>query len=358
MRIVYLWRHSLTYEYVMTNVDGHFETFAYLSRYYDVELMLPSPTPGDFSRDGYRVTLRPSVNDLLLKLQAEPADAVVCYGPFNEPEWPLVRQVAGNAFFVLDYAGGPFCDVNGLAWPSASQFDAIFVAHETQAVAMRALGYPAVKARGVPTSRFAPQPVQKLWHVFYPATFSPAKRHPLVAQYCEQYAPEKPSLFCGWMEPSFLGYLEMARVGGIPLNKPGALRNGIQFGCRAPYAAMPLLYSASEVVIVGSQEEGGPWAALEAMACGTPAIVMADCKWQTAEAFQALADEFPGSCVVADPLPTAIHAAVEALRMVPPERPRSAIVSRYDWFRDQYDVTDRTIKNGVAFKMAGRPEPA
>jgi glycosyltransferase involved in cell wall biosynthesis len=354
MKIAYVWSFRHNFTYLMTADDGHFETFRYLSRYYDVELFAPADFTGSFVRDHFAVHGRDDFAAVLeFFVERGPFDVVVCYGPFNEAAWPLVLMRAGKAVVCLDYAGGPLCDLNGRAPEGAWQFDHVFTAHETQARWLRELGVSATKARGVPTNRFRPIPgMPKQWGIICPTTFVPGKRPPLIAQVAEQYAPHKPSLFIGNFENPAI--VEMTKQGGIPLNKPEvAHRNGIQLGGRAPYAVMPLLYCASEVCITGSQEEGGPWVALEAMACGVPTIVMADCAWGVSEAFAELERDYPGSCKVVPPSPDAIYAAIEELRTVDGTAARRAIVERYSWF-GMYDAIDRELKNRVAFKQAGR----
>jgi glycosyltransferase involved in cell wall biosynthesis len=354
MRLLWVFQFTHSYEYLLTMADGHAETWAYLARYYSVDVIAPANFTGSFKRNDYTVHGQPDFAGVLRWIEEQPPfDAIICYGPVNEAAWPLVLMRAGKAVVCLDYAGGPLCDLNGKAPEGAWQFDHVFTAHETQAAWLRGLGVPATKARGVPTNRFAPiAGVPKLWHVICPTTFVPGKRPPLVAQYVEQYAPSRPSLFMGNFENPAI--VDMTRFGGIPLNKPEVgHRNNIQLGGRAPYAAMPLLYNASEVCITGSQEEGGPWVALEAMACGVPTIVMADCAWGVSEAFAELERDYPGSCKVVPPSPDAIYAAIEELRTADGTAARRAIVERYSWF-GMYDAIDREVKNRVAFKLAGR----
>jgi len=361
MKLLYVWQHPQSFEYLLTNGDGHFETFAYMARYYDVHIIAPANFSGSFMRDHYTVHGRPDFAGVLEFIEQQgPWDAIICYGPFNEEAWPLVKMRSGNAVLCLDYAGGPLCDLNGNAPAGAVLFDHVFTAHETQAAFLRAHGMAASKARGVPTNRYRPIPgVPKLWHVVCPNTFVPGKRNPLVAQYCEQFAPQKPSLFIGGFEHPAM--VDMTRVGGIPLNKPEVgHRNNIQLGGRAPYAVMPLLYNVSEVCIVGSQEEAGPWVALEAMACGVPTIVMADCAWLVAEAFQALSESVGGSGIlVVPPAQTEIHQAVELFLADYPKHSRAArlaVIGAYDWW-GQYQETDAVLKRLVGLREAGQRLP-
>ncbi len=366
MRLLWIFRHPQLYSYMRTMHDGHSESWKYLSRYYSVSVAVPGADfAGDFTRDHYTVHGRPDFATLLqdVVVNGGPWDAVICYGPFNEQEWPLVKEYAGDAVVCLDYAGGPLCGLNGEAPAMAPLFDHVFTAHETQAVFLRGIGVAATKARGVPTNHYRPIPgVPKLWHVICPGQFSPGKRPNLVAEYCERFAPSKPSLFIGGFENPAI--LDMVLCGGIPLNKPEIpQRNNIQVGQRAPYAVMPLLYNAAEVCVVGSQEEAGPWVALEAMACGVPTIVMSDCAWLVADAFAQLAASFPGVAVV-PPDPVAIHHAVEGFAASrlgnqnsqdPVIGARDAIVDRYDWW-GMYSEIDSTLKRLVGGKAAGQSE--
>lgn len=356
MRLLWVFQYTHSFEYLMTMHDGHSESWAYLSRYYDVHVMAPANFTGCFTRDHYTAHGRPTFEELLpLIEEMGPWDAILCYGPFGQVEWPTVKMRSGNAVFCLDYAGGPLCDLDGNAHPAGKLFDHVFTAHETQATFLRERGVAATKARGVPTNVYRPIPgVPKLWHVICPNTMVPGKRNPLVAQYCEQYAPQKPSLFMGGFENPAI--VDMIKCGGIPLNKPEVEhRNNIQLGGRAPYAAMPLIYNAADVLVTGSQEEAGPWVALEAMACGTPVVVMADCSWLVAEAFAELEHDYGGVRVV-PPNPTAIHEAVEDLLSYGPQiayLARDAIVKRYDWW-GQYEAVDSTIKRLVGLRAAGQ----
>lgn len=351
-------QHRHSFEYLMTMRDGHTETWAYQARYYTVEVITPANFVGTFTRDNYTVHGRPTFEDVVSFIrETGPWDAILCYGPFGAEAWPQVRAVAGSAVMCLDYAGGPLCDVNGQALPTAPLFDHVFVAHETQARFLRDRGVSASKARGVPTNIYRPIPgTPKLWHVLCPNTFVPGKRNPLVAQYCEQFAPTKPSLFIGHFETPAV--VDMTLCGGIPLNKTGiAQRNNIQIGPRAPAAVMPLLYNASEVCVVGSQEEAGPWVALEALACGVPTIIMEDCAWFVAEAFGELARTTGGLGIhVVPPDPVAIHAKVEVILgdyAQQSDRARLAVVGAYDWW-GQYQETDATLKRLVGLKQAGQ----
>lgn len=355
MTIVWIWRHPQELSYLLSNNDGHFALFGYSARYYDIHLVVPSHFDGDVSRDNYVIHGRTQFSSCLDVVQQLNPDAVVCYGPFGEQEWPQVRLRAPQAVFCLDYAGGPLCDLDGKAPGTAGLFDFVFTAHETQAQWLRDLGVRARKSRGVDCEVYKPMPMKKLWRAIYPANFSPGKRNPLVAQYLEQYKPKKPSLFLGNFEN--FSIVEMTACGGIPLNKPGIpQRNGIEMSPRCGHPVMPLLYNASEVCIVGSQEEAGPWIALESMACGVPAIIMGDCEWGVADAFRELERDF-GGCRVVDPLPDAIHVGVESLLSDyrhESQNARTAIVARYDWFPHFYDVVDRCLKNAVGLKQAGQ----
>lgn len=353
MRIAYVWTYGgHPFSYWLTNTDGHFECFGYLSRYYDVHVYAPAHFQGAFDRDNFTVHGEHTVEQLLDTIEAQgPWDAIVCYGTVADPLWPMLKLRSGNAVFCLDYAGGPFMDLDGNAHPAVKLFDHTFTAHETQATWLRERGVPASKARGVPTNRYRPIPgVPKLWHVIAPGSFTPGKRPILAAEYLERYGISKPSLFLGAMEHPAV--VDMVRQGAIPLNKPTVKhRNRIELGERAPYAVMPLLYSASEICIVGSQEEAGPWVAMEAMACEVPTIVMSDCAWLVAEAFAAL----PG-CFVVPPDTGAIYEAVEEILGNYEENARLArrsVVEKYSWW-SQYQVTDQTLKNLVALKQAGQ----
>lgn len=362
MRIVYAWRpSSLDLSYWLTNCDGHFETFGYLARYYDVSLVVGG-FEGVFQRNQFTVYgCGQDAQAFAAKIADLKPDALICYGAAMCAEWGMYRAAAPQAFFCLDYGGGPLMDYDGTVLPMLRDFDHVFVAHETQATMLRDQGVRATKARGVPLHRYRPMPeVPKLWHVFCPTTFVAGKRPSLVAQYCEQYAPPKPSLFCGWMEDPTI--VDMVRCGGIPLNKPDVpWRNGIQLGGRVPYPIMPLLYNASEVVVCGSEEEAGPWVVMEALACGTPAIVMSDCEWGVAQECKMNAHRRSALRVV-DPHPDAIHAAIEDLNIAlwpVEEMQRSAreiAVRLWDWW-PMYVEIDRVLKNGVAFKQAGQEQP-
>jgi glycosyltransferase involved in cell wall biosynthesis len=358
VKLLWLFRHPQRFDYLMTMHDGHSATWAYQSRYYSTHIAAPADFTGSFTRDHYTVHGRPTFDQLLadVVIGGGPWDAIVCYGPFNEQEWPAVKEHAGQAVVCLDYAGGPLCGLNGEPPAMAPLFDHVFTAHETQAAFLRGIGVSATKARGVPTNHYRPIPgVPKLWRVIAPGQFSCGKRHPLVAEYCERFAPQKPSLFIGGFETPAI--VDMVKMGGIPLNKPEVPhRNNIQIGQRAPYAVMPLLYNAAEVCIVGSQEEAGPWVALEAMACGTPVVVMSDCAWLVAESFAAVSRAANGGVHVVPPDPVAIHGTVEGImgQYARESRlARAAIIDLYDWW-SQYAETDSTIKRLVGLKLAGQ----
>lgn len=358
MKIAYIWprsRHdALGHDYWLTNTDGHFATFAYLARYYTVQILAGASVPLDTMRDAYAIRLRPDWSQRLELLCDLAPDVVVCYGPLIE-DWHEVRELCPQAVVALDYGGGPLTDFNGNVSAAAGQFDWIFTAHETQASLLRAGGAKASKARGVPTNVYMPMTIPKIWHIFCPTTFAAGKRPALAAQYCEQYAPKLPSLFCGFMEHPAV--VDMTRSGGIPLNKVGPVsRNGIQFGGRIPYPLMPLTYSASEIVVCASQEEAGPYVPMEAMACGVPTIVCTDMEWRAAEAFKELAEIFQGGIHVVDPSPEAIHQAVNTI-MADYKREslaaRAAVLARYDWW-PMYREIDQRLKNLVAFKQGGQ----
>jgi glycosyltransferase involved in cell wall biosynthesis len=120
---------------------------------------------------------------------------------------------------------------------------------------------------------------------------------------------------------------------------------------------MPLIYNAAEVCIVGSQEEAGPWVAMEAMACGVPTIVMEDCAWLVAEAFKEVA--FGAGLYVVPPSIEAIHDAVEIAMMNPhvdSESAREIAVKHYDWW-PMYREIDQRLKNLVALRQAGQEAP-
>lgn len=363
MNIAYVWpagcSSSLTLDYWLTIADGHAEVLTYLARYYSVQVFAGCFTPVDTMRDGFALRLRPEWSDRLQLLRDFQPDAVVCYGPAIEACWDEVRDACPNAVLALDYGGGPLTDLNGNVRQECRRFDWIFTAHETQARLLRDGGVRATKARGVPTNRYRPMPgVAKRWHVFCPTTFVAGKRPGLVAQALEQFAPEKPSLFAGWMEHPAV--VDMVRWGNIPLNKAGVqLRNNIELAGRIPYALMPYCYNASQVCITGSGEEAGPYVPLEAMACGTPAIVMADMEHAAADAFRELCADNQGRGLrVVAPSPEGIHAAIESILAdyeAESKAARRAILRSYEWFSSFYAPVDRILKNCVGLKQAGQP---
>jgi glycosyltransferase involved in cell wall biosynthesis len=339
----------------MTMNDGHANTWMYQGRYYETHVAAPADFTGSFVRDGYTVHGRPTFDQLLadVVIGGGPWDAVVCYGPFGENEWPAVKEHAGNAVLCLDYAGGPLCGLNGEPPAMAPLFDHVFTAHETQAAFLRGLGVSASKARGVPTNHYRPIPgVPKLYRIVCAGQFSPGKRPQLVSEMLERQAPSEPSLFIGGFENPAI--VDMVLAGGIPLNRDVPHRNNVRIGQRAPYEVMPLIYNSARVCVMGSQEEAGPWVPLEAMACGVPAVVMSDCAWGVAEAFK----EMEGyGVLVAPPEPNAMHEAVEWLLANYAQQSllaRAAILTRYEWFKDHYDVVDRKLKELIGLKAAGQ----
>lgn len=351
MKIAYCFTHPLPVDYLLGNNDGHFAWFAYASRYYEVALFVPNGQRGTIQRDNYSIVCAENAEKVAEALAAYQPDALVCYGPVEQREWASYLAAAPNAVHALDYGGGPIAKENGEPLAGVERFAHIFTAHETQAQVLRDQGVSASRARGVPLSTFRPmEGVAKQWLVLSPSTFVPGKRLSLIAQTLEEYAPHEPSLFAGWLEHPAV--VDMVKCGGIPLNRPGIpQRNNITICGRIPAPVMPLVYNASRVVISASQEEAGPWVVMEALACGTPAIVMADAEWGVADAFREIADDM--ALQVVDPWPQNIWEAIEVARFVTPEQCRMLAVHHWDW-RKMSDTIDRVLKNLVGLKQAGQ----
>lgn len=356
LRIIWVFRHRQSREYLLTTNDSRFETLAYMARQNEVYVCTLADFDGEFVRStlpesGYfRVAAHQGFAEVLTDIRVLEPDVVVCEGAPAELEWSQVRDAAPNAYFCMYYGGGPIVDLDGSAHPGLAQFDHVFTPHEAQARLLRELGVKATKAFGIPLNRFRPMPeVPKLWHCFYPAEFSPTKRHVILAQYIEQYAPPKPSLFTGGF--GYPEIVQQVRDGNVRLSNPGPHRNNIQIGCRIPHAMMPMAYNAAEVVVCTSQEESGPLIVTEAMACGTPVIVMADCEWAVSDAFRELEDLFAMPRVV-DPWPAAIHEAIQSIdeaRGLYSWKARRAMVQAYDWW-SMYETMDQEFRNAIAFK--------
>lgn len=363
MKVAWVWRHHQTIDYMLNTQDARFETIAYLARQNHVLAIAPGDFDYQMARSSWPISGQFTIagvaapyDRLLTALAQWVPEVVVCEGGFQEAEWMAIRQACPSAFTVLYYGGGPFWNADGQPFPMAREWEAIFVPHEAQRAWLLAQGIkPVLRAWGVPTNVFRPLGIPKQYHVYYPANFAPGKRNALVAQYLEQYAPAHlPSLFTGRIENP--NVLDMVRVGGVPMNNPGPPRGQARLGDRVPQVLMPLIYNAAEVLVYGSQEEGHPNAVFEAMACGTPAVVMSDCEWMVADACRALSAYRPG-IVVADPHPDAIHQAVEEIMAqyeYAQQAARAAIVDRYDWW-PMYLAIDQTIRNGLALKQTGKP---
>jgi hypothetical protein len=357
LRIIWVFRHRQSREFLLTSLDSRFETLAYMGRQNEVYVCSLADFDDEFVRStlpesGYfRVSGHSDFNAVLADIQSLQPDVVVCEGAPGEGEWPYVKNAAPGAYLCLYYGGGPIVDLDGSAHPGLAQFDHVFVPHDAQARLLSGLGVKVTRAFGIPLNRFRPMPeVPKLWHCFYPAEFSPTKRHALLAQYVEQYAPAKPSLFTGGF--GYPEIVQQVRDGNVRLNNPGPHRNNIHIGGRIPYAMMPIAYNMAEVVVCTSQEESGPLIVTEAMACGTPVIVMSDCEWAVADAFRELRDRYtmPAIC---SPSPTAIHRTIEMIfkaRDYYSSAAREAMVNRYDWW-SMYETMDQEFRNAAAFKM-------
>lgn len=364
MTVAWVFRHKQAYEHVLTTADARFETLAYWARQNRVDVLAPCDTPQVFTRGTpppvsglFTVHALPDFSSVLGRLAELKPQVVVYEGcPVDDAEPEQVRAATPDAFLAFYYGGGPFLDVHGIPHPMLRKYEAIFVPHRTQARMLAAHGITARVAYGVPTHIFRPLPeVPKLWHALVPTAFVPSKRPVLPAQYVEQYAPPKQSLFLGRLEHPDI--IDMVRMGGIPLNMDGPHRNNVRVGGHAPQALMPFLYNAAEVVILGSQEEGHPNVIMEAMACGTPCIVMADCEWEVAAAFQELITEgyAPGIQVV-PPSTSAIFTAVETALSDPAvsaRRARAAIVDHYPWW-NMYETIDHWTRSGLGLKLAGQ----
>lgn len=356
LRIIWVFKHQQTFEYLLTTNDSRFETLAYMGRQNEVYVCSLANFDGEFVRStlpesGYfRVSGHNDFAKVLTDIRALDPDVVVCEGAPVEFEWIHVRNAAPNAYFCLYYGGGPIVDLDGSAHPGLEQFDTVFTPHRSQARILSDLGVRAVFAFGIPLNRFRPMPeVPKLWHCFYPAEFSPTKRHVLLAQYIEQYAPLKPSLFTGGF--GYPDIVQQVRDGNVRMNNPGPHRNNIVVAGRIPHGMMPITYNMAEVVVCTSQEEAGPLVVTEAMACGTPVVVMSDCEWAVTESFQRLKEVW-GVPLITVPWPSGIQSAIEQI-MSDYSRysrdSRQAMVAMYDWW-EMYETMDKDFRNTVAFK--------
>lgn len=366
IKLAWIWRHAQDVSYLLHTQDARFETLSYMARQHHVLAIAPSaegwgyqmrrssrPESGQFL-----VAAMPTFDSVLQAVEQFAPDVIVCEGGFEEPEWAQVFERFPSTYTCLYYGGGPFWNEQNDPFPMTYQWQCIQVPHEVQRQWLKNHDVPrVVRGWGPPPHWFRPLGLPKQLHVFCPGNFAPGKRPALVAEALERLPNvDKPSLFSGQCDN--LSVLEHTRVGGIPMNNPGPARNGIIFSGRVPQPLMPWVYNLSEVVVLGSQEEGHPNASFEALLCGTPAIVMSDCEWLVAEAHQQLIDKgFIGwSLQVVEPNALAISAAIEqAMQRAVPASARAAVLAEYHWWR-MYEATDRMIRTGLGLWQAGQIE--
>ena len=169
------------------------------------------------------------------------------------------------------------------------KFEAIFV--ESPAVARQILHPKVILAFGTDTEFFKPKEEEKMFDLFFPATYSPWKRQDLLME----AAKGLKILTCGVIQPDGVEIFQKCHDGGYVMA-------GI-----VPTKLVAKLYTMSRVVCITAWH-GSERTMLEAMASNVPVVITNDneltCSLATSEVIKV------------DPIPVAIRKGIdEALQL-------------------------------------------
>lgn len=182
------------------------------------------------------------------------------------------------------------------------KFEAIFV--ESPAVAKQILHPKVVLAFGTDTKFFRPQEEEKMFDVFFPATYSPWKRQDLLAEACKGLKV----LTCGVIQPDGVEIFKKCQDTGYTLA-------GI-----VPTSLVSKLYNMSKVVCVTAWH-GSERTTLEAMSSNVPLVITQDnelaCSLTTDEVMKVA------------PVPNMIRDAIDTALQFSQRNTRDHVLQRY-----------------------------
>lgn len=243
-------------------------------------------------------------------------EAPITYAGLYKDNYQRIRTY--NKPKILLFAGGQirkeWCD----------GFDMFLVESEINEREFSEIGLPWKRAFGVNVNKMKPEKQPIIWDACFPGTCAGWKRQPLLARACGSKA-----VFCGRDQKEDMQPFVLARSLGATIFP------------EISYEAVNVIYNAS-VACVNTSEYwgGGQRVTLEAMAAGTPVIVMSDSP-KNMEYVQE-----SGFGLIVAPSEEAIRKAIDEVREWTPEqrlKGREYVLSK--WTSQHYaDNIDEAIK--------------
>lgn len=179
-------------------------------------------------------------------------DVILAWGSLDRPSFAGLRQFKKPT--ALCFAGGPTEHSN------TDNFDVIFVENVEYQQKFAEQGIHVELAFGTNEYLFRTFTVNKNWLACYPCAFAGWKRLDLFSE-----AVGKDGIVVGKILPEELHIVK------------NVVQNGCTIMAAIPYQVMPYIYNQSKFALITAHNVGGSQrAVLEAMACGTPPIVMSD----------------------------------------------------------------------------------
>ena len=210
---------------------------------------------------------------------------------------------------ILLFAGGPIKK----EW--CKGFDIFLVESEINEKEFGALGLPWLRAFGVDTKVMKPEKQPKVFDAVFPATCASWKRQGLFSR-----ALKDKGVICGRFQES------------DPIGFITARENKTMVFPELPYEAVNALYNSSWCCVNTSEYwGGGQRTTLEAMASGTPVIVMSDSPKNIEYVKES------GAGIVVEPNEEAIRRGIEEIKKwTPQERERGVAYVNSKWTAQHY----------------------
>lgn len=255
MRIAFVWDWNIEPTQAITWKDGLAAAIRILSTKHELKAYTMGDSDYTFPHEYFPIHVKKNQDTLVADVKEFNPDVILCWGDTTRPGAKPLSELGKP--MALCFAGG---DCFNGSYPYFSHF---FVESSVYKSRYEAAGASVSIAFGTNTELFQPLPSQqKIFDVFFPATFALWKRHNLLAEATRDYK----TCVCGYMyfthERDCWGVCEAAGNLVLPHLPPNALQR---------------MYAASKTCVLPSMNTGGSQrSVLEAMAMNIPVIVCQD----------------------------------------------------------------------------------